>query len=267
MSIEKLNPYADFHFENGALEKEPFPFTQLLNKPIQELGSLELIGLWAYLQSLPPNWHINFVHLKCALHIGKNKLYRLFAQLIDHNLISKITEKNEDGTYKSTHYKVLNGTNFKLAHPLPGNPDVDNPEVDNETPINKTKTQTIQKTEIKHSCASDDARSNIEQSRFDDFWKIYPRKKNKNRARDIWKSKKLDKMADMIISDVKNRVLNDSDWQEEKYTLHASTYLQNKRWEDEITLRKSKPEKESHFEMMKRAFSETDHNERNQYND
>jgi len=267
MSIEKLEPYANRNFENGTLDKEPLPFTQLLNKPIQELPSLELIGLWAYLQSLPPNWHINFEHLHCALHIGKNKLYRLFAQLIDHNLISKITEKNENGTYKSTRYKVLNGTEFNVAHPLPGNPHVDLPHVDNETPINKTKKQTIQKEKIKHSCASDDARSKIEQSRFEDFWKVYPRKRNKDRAKKIWASEKLDKIAEMIITDVENRSLNDSQWQEPDYILYPSTYLQNKRWEDELTLRKTRPEKESHFEMMQRVFSETAHNEGGTYND
>jgi hypothetical protein len=83
----------------------------------------------------------------------------------------------------------------------------------------------------KDPCASDsDARE-----RFDDFWKIYPRKKDKKRAHDIWIKRKLDGIADIIIEKVKKQIEFESQWKNRQYIPHPSRYLSDKLWEDEIT--------------------------------
>lgn len=70
-------------------------------------------------------------------------------------------------------------------------------------------------------------------ARFPDFWAVYPRKVKKPDALKAWKSAKLDKIADAIIADVKQRC--DTEWkgQEMQYILHPTTYLHQRRWEDE----------------------------------
>lgn len=69
--------------------------------------------------------------------------------------------------------------------------------------------------------------------RFEDFWGVYPRREKKKQARDIWVRKKLDEIADGIISDVLKRKQAHSTWIA-GYIPHATTYLNGERWNDEI---------------------------------
>jgi len=76
-------------------------------------------------------------------------------------------------------------------------------------------------------------------ARFDEWWDAYGLKKGRKQALKLWKSKKLDGMADELIADAKNRHANDDHWRR-GYQPHPTTYLRNERWEDEIT--KPKPQ-------------------------
>jgi hypothetical protein len=69
--------------------------------------------------------------------------------------------------------------------------------------------------------------------RFDEFWALYPRKDAKARAAAVWRSKKLDQVADRLIADVRARVADPGQWSDSKFIPHASTFLNGKRWEDE----------------------------------
>jgi hypothetical protein len=75
-------------------------------------------------------------------------------------------------------------------------------------------------------------------TRFDEFYQEYPKKKSKAEALKSWQKNKLDGKADMIINDVKERRSKDYDWLKEggQFIPHPSTYLNQKRWEDEITI-------------------------------
>lgn len=71
--------------------------------------------------------------------------------------------------------------------------------------------------------------------KFDEFWFHYSVKKNKCKAKEIWLSKVHSlALADTIINDVMRRKRVDPQWRSTQYIPHASTYLANKRWEDEI---------------------------------
>lgn len=85
---------------------------------------------------------------------------------------------------------------------------------------------------LEHRPSKEHAKTLI--NRFDDFWKIYPRKENKKKAMAIWKRKKLDAQAEMIISDVLARKVRHQSWLE-GFIPHATTYLNGERWQDAIT--------------------------------
>jgi len=70
-------------------------------------------------------------------------------------------------------------------------------------------------------------------SRFDAFWDVYPKKVGKKAARAKWKSRKLDRMADRIIADVKARSARHRQWLE-GFVPNPTTYINQDRWEDEI---------------------------------
>ena len=70
-------------------------------------------------------------------------------------------------------------------------------------------------------------------TRFEDFWKGYPRKRKKKTAKEIWARKKLDSRADILIKDVERRLRADKQWAD-GYVPDPTTYLNQERWEDEL---------------------------------
>lgn len=82
--------------------------------------------------------------------------------------------------------------------------------------------------------------------RFDDFWSVYPHKVKKNDALKAWRSGKLDKIAERIIADVKLRCETEWKGQDIHFVPHPTTYLHQKRWEDDTrpTVRKDSAEPE-----------------------
>ena len=70
---------------------------------------------------------------------------------------------------------------------------------------------------------------------FDDWWKIYPRKKSKAKALSIWKSKQLYLQSDSLIEKLQNQVNNCSSMNcEKQYIKHPTTYLNAGAWDDDI---------------------------------
>ncbi len=74
-------------------------------------------------------------------------------------------------------------------------------------------------------------------SRFDDFWKAYPKKTAKEKALAIWKRDGLDAIAQAII-DALLLVRVTEGWTKEngRYIPNPTTWLNGKRWEDELTV-------------------------------
>ena len=69
---------------------------------------------------------------------------------------------------------------------------------------------------------------------FDDFWKEYPRKEDKSKARIAWKNLKPNPdLRKTIIEDVRDRCKTDWKDKDKRYSLLPTTYIHNKRWEDE----------------------------------
>ena len=83
-------------------------------------------------------------------------------------------------------------------------------------------------------------------SRFDDFWDVYPHKVKKQDAQKAWKRSKADKVADIIIADVEKRCRTEWKGQDIHYVPHPTTYLNQRRWEDDTqpTERKDRVERQ-----------------------
>ena len=79
--------------------------------------------------------------------------------------------------------------------------------------------------------------------KFEQFWSLYPAKKNKLRAQALWNNYNLDVKADEILQKLSNQIKNDSQWLD-GYIPSACNYLTNERWNDEISI-KTKKQKEN----------------------
>jgi len=80
---------------------------------------------------------------------------------------------------------------------------------------------------------------NIYNDQFEMFWKSYPKKTAKESAKKAWlKIKPNDELIAKIAKAVKDQKLSD---REQQFIPHAATWLNNKRWEDEISGTTQKP--------------------------
>lgn len=74
------------------------------------------------------------------------------------------------------------------------------------------------------------------------FWEIYPKRKGKGAAYKAWKAiTGIKKLAPTIVASVREHMDFDEAWRKDdgQYIPHPTTYLNQRRWEDEITERKT----------------------------
>jgi len=88
---------------------------------------------------------------------------------------------------------------------------------------------------------------------FDLFWKFYPRKAGKDAARKAWEKLRPEiPIMKMIADNVRERV-EKGEWRKDNqsFILHASTYLNQKRWEDEVVDQKTQTQTRTNPDSMK----------------
>ena len=78
---------------------------------------------------------------------------------------------------------------------------------------------------------------------FNEFWNAYPRKVNKKEAKQKWFKAKLPNL-DIILKALETQKQAES-WQKDggKYIPHPTTWLNQERWNDEITIERTEPNK------------------------
>ncbi len=100
---------------------------------------------------------------------------------------------------------------------------------DDTTPVSPVTPELALRTHL-NELASENL---LPEDRFQDFWKIYPRKDAKQAAEKSWRRQKLDPQADRIVEDVTARIADPGQWTEMKFIPYGSTYLNQARWKDE----------------------------------
>lgn len=272
MNVQKLNTKKIKELSDTlVIDASSMGFTTHLNYILQNvLGhDLELIGLWCYLTSLPPNFHISKTFLRKKFSIGRHKMDDLFSTLEHLGLLHQEQKRDEKGHFlhtfcaiysglellqesfknsaksapvaqisskKNTHEKSTtlknNGLEKKPDYPLSRNrgPRKLDSNINNIYNINN----------INNICAAEQRDNNI-CVLFEQFYHTYPRKRDKTKAERAWNRLKLsDSQALEIIEDVKKRILADAQWLDIKFIPYPSSYLNAKRWLDTIEVQKAK---------------------------
>lgn len=86
----------------------------------------------------------------------------------------------------------------------------------------------------KSASSSSSILSKVQQSRFDAFWKVYPKKVGKQDAQKAWKKIAPDEeLTDTIIRAVETAKQKDSRFREERFIPHPATWLNAGSWENE----------------------------------
>lgn len=128
------------------------------------------------------------------------------------------------------------------GNPTTGNPTTEKPSTGNPTENNKDKKKTDKKPPM----------SPEGQARFDSFWQIYPRKDAKSKAKEAWaKLERLEMDTGLILRILEAVAAHKrtEQWQREngRFIPMASTWLNQRRWEDELPKEPQKSEKKGGF--------------------
>ena len=184
-------------------------------------------------------------------YLGKSQISSALQKLVDEGLIAKgnynklaydrtgwyaVTALGETMFRKSD---IACSENQDMEIVKIGNGDTENrkPIPDINPDVSLYKNTPYDNTSYSHTSYSPSTprkRGNGTPQRFDDFWRIYPRHVNKATAMKAWaKLKADDSLVDTIINDVKRRL--DGEWKDAdiQFIPHPSTYLNQRRWEDE----------------------------------
>lgn len=209
---------------------------------------------WAFKQDLPTTQKFVLValadyadeagecfpsHNKTAERVGASRstVRRAIKQLTEQGYLTYVREQRKDGTFTSNRYSLNLSRGWGQSDPrgVPtvnqgratsepwwghSEPTLGSPVNQQEPPVNPQRTITAHE----HEQAPDP---------FDDFWEVYPRKKEKKRAQAAWKSAVKREPAEGIIAAAKNYAEERKNVKDgEQFTKHASTWLNNDCWED-----------------------------------
>jgi len=165
--------------------------------------------------------------------VDKTTVSGWIGQLKTRGYLTVQLEYKEGSKQILNRYMKINGEGIDEITKTSFQKDVD--PIDQKT---KGNTKTNTKTNITVNNVDD----------FDSFWKFYPRKASKDAARKAWEKLRPDQhIMQMIADNVRERV-EKGEWRKDNqsFILHASTYLNQKRWEDEVldqqTQKRTNPE-------------------------
>lgn len=205
----------------------------MLNKSISEDGRLSWAarGLLVFLLGKPDHWAVSVTHLrnetaKSSKPTGRDGVYGLLQELIAAGYVERRQDRGESGLLGETHY-------FVSETPLPALPYPVEPLPAQPYPANPTLVSIEGKQGLKG--ASIDARQS-ELVDFERFWKIYPRKVGKADAKKAWAKIKVSAhLLDLMAASLAAWTVS-TDWTKNngQYIPHAATWLNGKRWEDEL---------------------------------
>jgi hypothetical protein len=241
MSIEK------YKIDQFIREELPVNFTMLPNIVLNHLDDAAALGVWCHLMSKTTDWKVNRAYLMNKFKIGRYRLDKIMDILKHHKLLEYRYNRCIDGRIESVSIIIKNGIDFakNVAKNVPlvfnnqivseidtttlKNHVVENP-VTGETAPTKERIFTPNRKEINIFSSSGDERF----AGFEEFWKNYPRRENKVRAQQAWVKNKCSALTDVILGKLKERMDKDWNFKELQFIPIASSYLNARRWEDEL---------------------------------
>jgi hypothetical protein len=199
------------------------------------------LGVLVYLLSKPDDWQISVEHLKKQKKLGRDGVYKCLEAIINAGYARR--EKNKDGTVSWFVFDEKQKPNPEKPEKakdsqIRNSRNTENPDPENPTLINTEYKQILSK-EITNtdSCANAQSGNVKTPNGFDEFWKVYPKKRSKETAIKAWKKLKPDEqLQKQIIDFVVLAKTQDFDWVKDdgRYIPYPSKFLNEKRWDDEI---------------------------------
>ena len=206
------------------LEHE-YRFTQIPNEWLRDSRlSLKAKGLLGQLLSHAEGWNVTIGSLAKANGCGRDSVRAAVKELEDAGYLRREQSRATGGEFAEVMWAT--------SEPQTDSPSPDLPSSGKPASVNTTLKKTIPKEEQLVKKTID------KESEFDSFWAVYPKKKDKPRAR---------KEFGYAIGRVEFEVLlagaivyRDDPNRDDQYTKHPSTWLHNDAWENGVEPEKVK---------------------------
>jgi hypothetical protein len=198
---------------NNTLSKQFLPFTQVPNEVINDINlSLKSIGMYSFMFSKPDGWNFTILSMSKQVKDGTTSIQSCITELKESGYLSYT--KNSDGT--GQYHLFITKQVESVADPVV-------PTENNDFDILPKEEQ--QKPEIPATPTVP-----VIDKQFNTFWDLYQYKKARPEAEKAWnKLSVVDKTA--VMMNVTAFVQSTPD---KNYRPHAATYLNGRRWEDEL---------------------------------
>lgn len=201
--------------------KDKIPFTQVANDVLNDSKlSAKAKGIYAYLYSKPEGWNFAIDRIKDDFSDGRLAINTGLRELEKEGYLLRQKEKTGRVVYllKSQMTKI----DIRGIKPDDENRNLRKPQSAEIDTISNKDTKVIKNINNK----------NIS---FDQFWTEYPRKTAKAVAQRAWlKIKPNEKLLNEILEGLR-KYKNTDQWKDPRYIPHPATFLNQRRWEDEIT--------------------------------
>jgi len=228
----------------GTIEKVKFSVLKsLLNVPrYQAIGILE--GLWYFTSLNAPDGAIgrfSDLEITCWLEWPSASSSLLIESLISAGFIDECQINrlviHDWPVHCPTYVKgnmAKHGKSFAVVTKQPAKQTANENTKDatKQPPKEATKGYTTKSSLVKSSLVTSSQVTKAD-DRFDEFWSAYPKKVAKKDARTAWKKIKPAEI-EAILDNVAKRKLNG--WKDTQFILNPATYLNGRRWEDEVVV-------------------------------
>jgi len=206
-------------------------YTVIANDVLRdEQLSFRARGILAAILSRPDNWTIKSDLLAQQGKEGRDAIRSALKELRDANYLHLEKMRNPDGTFTTVQVIYDRPTLFPQVTPETENQASENQASENQAPIEVKK----RKKEKKISSSSDD-------DGFTEFWKLYPRKVGKGGAERAWKAAIKKASKETILNGLATYQAIRAG-EDETYTAHPTTWLNQERWADEMPNQQPEPE-------------------------
>ena len=202
------------------LKKEVVGFTQITNKVIRDMNlSWKAKGIYSLIFSKPDGWQFSTRRIALESKDGVDSTLSGIQELEHAGYIKR--ERKNDG--RVTYIVLINPHTEN-----PYKPHTEIPSLGNSL-IGKTRTVSNKDSIVIKSNSNKD----IYSAEFESFWKDYPKKVGKGAAEKSWL--KNNPPLDVVLSAIEIQK-NTEQWSKEngQYIPHPATWLNGKRWEDEV---------------------------------
>ena len=209
-------------------------YTVMANHHLRdERLSLKAKGLLSMLLSLPDDWEISIRGLASIVTDGVGAVQTGINELIDAGYIVRRRQHAESGAFAGFEY-IIHEIPPCTENPYTADPYTGKPYTENPAQSSKDKLSTIPPI-VPHKRARREAKKEPDwkPDRFQDFWRAYPRGESKQAAINAWDRLKPDDNLLEAMARGLMRQLKSEQWQAGIGIPYASTWINQRRWEDE----------------------------------